>query len=223
MMRKIKILIADDHTLFRECLRVMLNTEQDLEVVGEAQDAREALNKINILLPDIVLMDISMPGLSSIEATQQIRKMRPDTKVLFITMYDDQEYVVRCLKADAAGYVLKDTPSSQLISAIREVIRGGQYVSPIALKKVIGDYLGRGRNLEKQLVSSYNTLTTREKEVLKLLAEGLTTKEVAIKLDISIKTADVHKSNLMRKLDLHNRSELLKYAIRNKLIDVGGV
>lgn len=220
MIRKIKILIADDHTLFRECLRAMLNSEQDLEVVGEAQDATEALNKVSKLLPDIVLMDISMPGLSSIEATQQIRKTHPETKVLFITMYDDQEYIVRCLKADAAGYVLKDTPSRQLVSAIREVIRGGQYVSPLALKKVIGDYLGHGHNLQKQLVSNYNSLTVREKEVLKLLAEGLSNKGVAVKLGISIKTADVHKSNLMRKLDIHTRSELVKYAIRNKLIDV---
>lgn len=220
MIRKIKILIADDHTLFRECLRAMLNSEQDLEVVGEAQDASEALNKVSKLLPDIVLMDISMPGLSSIEATQQIRKTHPETKVLFITMYDDQEYIVRCLKADAAGYVLKDTPSRQLVSAIREVIRGGQYVSPLALKKVIGDYLGHGHNLQKQLVSNYNSLTVREKEVLKLLAEGLSNKGVAVKLGISIKTADVHKSNLMRKLDIHTRSELVKYAIRNKLIDV---
>lgn len=220
MTRKIKILIVDDHALFRECLRIVLNVEKDMEVVGEAQDAYEALKQVRSLSPDIVLMDINMPGVSSIEATQQIRREFPEIKVLFLTMHDDQEYILRCLNADASGYVLKDTPSNQLISALREVVRGGQYVSPLALKKVIVDYLGRGRGLHKQMVSSYSTLTTREKEVLKLLAEGLSNKEVAAKLDISIKTADVHKSNLMRKLDIHTRSELLKYAIRNKLITI---
>lgn len=196
----------------------MLDAEQDLEVVGEAADAREALNKVRELGPDIVLMDIAMPGLSSIEAAQQIKKLRPDTKVLFLTMYDDQEYIVQCLKAEAAGYVLKDTPSSQLISAIREITRGGQYISPIALKKVMVDYLG-GRK-PGDLTASYDQLTAREREVLKLLAEGNTTKEVASHLNISAKTADVHKSNLMRKLNIHDRAELIKFAIRNKLIQV---
>jgi two-component system, NarL family, response regulator NreC len=221
MIRKTKILITDDHALFREGIHRMLETEQDLEVVGEAQDARDALNKVGELMPDIVLMDINMPGLSSIEAAQQIKKTHPNTKVLFLTMYDDQEYIVRCLKAEAAGYVLKDTPSAQLITAIREVTRGGQYISPLALKKVMVDYLGRGRSADTQLETSYETLTAREREVLKLLAEGLSIKEVAGKLTISAKTADVHKSNLMRKLDIHDRAELIKYAIRNKLIKVG--
>jgi two-component system response regulator NreC len=220
MMRKIKILITDDHTLFREGIHRMLDAEQDLEVVGEAQDAREALNKVRDLFPDIVLMDISMPGLSSIETAHKIRKMYPKTKVLFLTMYDDQEYIVRCMKVNAAGYVLKDTPSSQLISAIREVTSGGQYVSPLALKKVMVDYLGRGRSPQERMVSSYDNLTGREREVLKLLADGLSNKEVAVKLKISAKTADVHKSNLMRKLDIHDRTELIKYAIRNKVIQV---
>jgi len=221
MIRKTRILITDDHALFREGIHRMLDAEQDLEVVGEAQDAREALNKVRDLVPDIVLMDINMPGLSSIEAAQQIKKMRPETKVLFLTMYDDQEYIVRCMKADASGYVLKDTPSAQLISAIREITRGGQYLSPLALKKVMVDYLGRGRAPEDTIESSYDSLTAREREVLKLLAEGLSIKEVAVKLEISAKTADVHKSNLMRKLDIHDRAELIKYAIRNKLIKVG--
>jgi two-component system response regulator NreC len=220
MIRKTRILITDDHALFREGIHRMLEAESDLEVVGEAQDARDAINKVASLSPDIVLMDISMPGLSSIEAVQQIKKLRPDTKVLFLTMYDDQEYIGQCLKAEASGYVLKDTPSSQLISAIREITRGGQYISPLALKKICVDYLGRGR-LGAEMNSSYDSLTAREREVLKLLAEGLTNKEVAVKLNISAKTADVHKSNLMRKLNIHDRAELIKYAIRNKLIKIG--
>lgn len=221
MARKIRILITDDHALFREALHLMLEAEQDLEVVGQAQDAREALNRVAELLPDIVLMDISMPGLSSIEATQQIKRLYPQIHVLFITMHEDQEYILRCLQVGAAGYVLKDTPSSQLVSAIREVMRGGQYISPLALKKVMVDYLGRGRSLKIATISSYETLTAREKEILKLLAEGLSNKEVAVKLNISVKTADVHKSNLMRKLNIHDRSSLIKYAVRNKLVQFG--
>ncbi|MEW6732996.1 MAG: response regulator transcription factor [Acidobacteriota bacterium] len=220
MIRKTRILITDDHTLFREGIHRMLDAEQDLEVVGEAQDAREALDKVRELSPDIVLMDIAMPGLSSIEAARQIRKIRPNTKVLFLTMYDDQEYIVQCLQVEAAGYVLKDTPSAQLINAIREITRGGQYISPLALKKVMVDYLSQG-SISSTLEPSYKSLTMREREVLKLLAEGLSIKEVATKLNISYKTADVHKSNLMRKLNIHDRTELIKYAIRNKLIKIG--
>jgi two-component system, NarL family, response regulator NreC len=220
MTGKIKILIADDHTLFREGIHRMLDAEIDLEVVGEAQDAGDAVNKVRELGPDIVLMDIAMPGSSSIEAVGQIKKINPDTRVVFLTMYDDQEYIVQCLKAEASGYLLKDAPSTQLISAIREVMRGGLYISPVALKKVTIDYEGRARS-GAQMEPTYEALTTREREVLKLLAEGLSTKEVAGKLSISAKTADVHKSNLMRKLNIHDRTELVKYAIRNKLIKVG--
>lgn len=220
MISKTKIVIADDHTLFREGIHRMLDAEQDFEVVGEAQNAGEAVNKVRELAPDVVLMDIAMPGPSSIDAVGQIRKINPDTKVLFLTMYDDQEYIVQCLKAEAAGYLLKDAPSTQLISAIREVIRGNLYISPAALKKVTIDYQGRAK-AGAQMKTTYDALTTREREVLKLLAEGLSTKEVAVKLSISAKTADVHKSNLMRKLNIHDRAELVKFAIRNKLIKIG--
>lgn len=217
--KRIRILITDDHTLFREGIHHMLDAEQDIEVVGEAADAREALKKVRELTPDIVLMDISMPGLSSIEAARQIKKNYPRTKILFLTMHNDQEYIVQCLRVEANGFVLKDTPSSQLVSAIHEVNRGGQYISPSALKKVMVDYLG-GRKLTG-MKSDYEQLTAREREVLKLLAEGNTTKEVAAVLDISEKTAAVHKTNLMRKLNIHDRSQLVKYAIRHKLINVG--
>jgi two-component system, NarL family, response regulator NreC len=219
MIRKTRILIADDHTLFREGIHHMLDAEQDMEVIGEAQDAGEAVNKVRELTPDVVLLDIAMPGPSSIDAVEQIKKISPDTKVLFLTMYDDQEYIVQCLKAEPAGYLLKDAPSTQLISAIREVIRGGLYISPVVLKKVTIDYQGRAR-AGAQMEPTYESLTTREREVLKLLAEGLSTKEVGGKLGISAKTADVHKSNLMRKLNIHDRAELVKYAIRNKLIKI---
>ncbi|MEW6734115.1 MAG: response regulator transcription factor [Acidobacteriota bacterium] len=219
MKRKIRILITDDHTLFRECIHHMLDAVQDMEVIGEAANTREALNKVQELAPDVILMDIGMPGRSSIEAVQQIKKTHPNTKIIFLTMYDDQEYIIQCLKASADGYVLKDTPSSQLINGIREVTRGGQFISPLLLKKVMGDFLG-DRKLTG-LNPDYERLTTREREILKLLAEGNSIKEIAANLDISERTAAVHKTNLMRKLNIHSRTELVKFAIRNKLIRVG--
>lgn len=220
MTGKIKILITDDHTLFRQGIHHLLETEKDLKVVGEAHDARDAISKVAALNPNVLLMDINMPGMSSITAAQLIKKSHPNIKILFLTMYDDQEYIVQCLKAEASGYVLKDTPSTQLIAAIREVMQGGQYISPGALKKINIKYTGTKVTPTINIESGYEKLTTREQEVLKLLAEGLSIKEVAVKLNISMKTADVHKSNLMRKLDIHDRAALIKFAIRNKLIRV---
>lgn len=220
MMKKTKIFITDDHALFRQGVRRLLEEVAEFEVVGEAQDAREAISKIRQIYPDILLMDINMPGLSSINAAQLIKKNNPKTKIIFLTMYDYPEYLISCLKAEAAGYILKDTTSTQLITAIRDVIKGKQYISPVLLKKIDVNYIDeKVTNIQTQ--PEYEDLTGREKEILKMLAEGLSGKEIAVKLKISIKTVDVHKSNLMRKLNIHDRTELIKYAIRNRLICIG--
>jgi two-component system response regulator NreC len=217
-MAKYRILITDDHALFRHGLKSLLNTEFDLEAVGEAQDGEEAVAQARELRPDLVLMDIGMPGLSSFEAVRQIKKLRPETKVLFLTMYDDEDYLSQCLEAGASGYVLKDTPAEQVIAAIREVRRGGKYLSPRILSKLVEDI--RTRNPEDRYKPRLATLTPREREILKFLAEGLSVKEVAVRLNLSIKTVEAHKFNLMRKLDIHNKAQLVQYAIKRNIIKI---
>jgi RNA polymerase sigma factor (sigma-70 family) len=217
-MSKTRILLTDDHTLFRQGLKGILQTEFDLEVVGEAGDADESVARARELKPDIVVMDIGMPGLSSFEAVRQIRKLRPETRVLFLTMYDDEDYLSQCLEAGASGYILKDTPSDQLIAAIREIRRGGKYLSPRILSKLVEDI--RNRNPEDRFKPRLDTLTPREREILKLLAEGLSVKEIAVRLNLSVKTIEAHKFNLMRKLDIHNKAQLVQYAIKRKIIKI---
>src|SRR6267143_5875923 len=217
-MGKIKCLLVDDHTLFRQGVRRLLEGESDFEVVGEAADAGEAVQKALDLRPDIVLMDIGMTGLSSFEATRQIRKNRPETKLLFLTMYDDEDYLVECMESGAAGYVLKDSPAAQLLNAVREVHRGGSYLSPRMLAQLVDDFRSRVKSTER--LPRFATLTTREKEVLKVLAEGNTVKEIACTLNLSVKTIEAHKFNLMRKLDIHNKAQLVQYAVQKKIIKI---
>ncbi len=217
MDNKTRVLICDDHALFREGIKALLRHEPNIEVVGEAPDGRRALELTAKLHPDVVLMDIAMPDLSGYEAARRIKQVHKNVKVLVLTMYDDEELVARCLDAGASGYVLKDTPATQLIYAIDMVRKGGKYLSPEVLKKVVHDYVS-GSGPSGRGETRYDRLSDREREVLKLLAEGLTIKEIASRFDLSVKTVDVHKYNLMRKLDIHDRAELIKYAIQNKLI-----
>jgi two-component system response regulator NreC len=217
-MAKIRILITDDHTLFRQGIKTLLSAESDLEIVGEAANGVEAVEKVTELRPDIVLMDIGMPGLSSFEATRQIKKARPDTKVLFLTMYDDEDYLVQCMEVGASGYVLKDSPAQQLLAALRDVYRGGSYLSPRMLSQLVDDFRSRIKTAHRQ--PRFATLTAREKEILKLLAEGESVKEIAAGLNLSVKTVEAHKFNLMRKLDIHNKAHLVQYAIQKKIIKI---
>ncbi len=214
MSDRIRILICEDHALFREGLRAVLREHARLEVVGEAAQGREAVDAALRLRPDVVLMDIEMPEMSGLEATRRIVEAGPGVKVLVLTLYDDEEVIASCLDAGASGYVLKDGPAAQLVYAIEAVQQGKRYLSPGALTKVV-EY---GRS--KPTRTAYDLLTGREREVLKLLADGLTTKEIAAQLQVSVKTVDAHKTSLMGKLDIHDRTELVKYAIRRKLIRV---
>jgi DNA-binding NarL/FixJ family response regulator len=186
--------------------------------VGESPDGGDAVDKARDLRPDVVLMDIGMPGLSSFEATRHIKKNRPETKVLFLTMYEDEDYLLQCLEVGAAGYVLKDTPAPQLVSAVRDVYKGGKYLSSQVLGKLVEDFRTRVRDSRMQ--PRMSTLTPREREILKLLAEGNSVKEIAVLLGLSVKTVEAHKFNLMRKLDIHNKAQLVTYAIQKKIIKV---
>ena len=217
-MSKTRILLADDHTLFRQGIRTLLAAEADFEVAGEAVNGQDAVEKSIEVRPDVVLMDIGMPGLSSFEATRQIRKNRPETRVLFLTMYDDEDYLVEGMEVGASGYVLKDSAAQQLVAAIRDVCRGGSYLSPRMLSQLVDDF--RTRIKSDTRMPRFATLTTREREVLKMLAEGSSVKEIAGDLSLSVKTVEAHKFNLMRKLDIHNKAQLVQYAIQKKIIKI---
>ena len=215
-MAKIRVLLTDDHTLFRQGIRTLLSAEPDLEVVGEAANAFESVTAARQLRPDVVLMDIGMNGMSSFEATRQIRKERLETKVVFLSMYDDEDYLAESVEIGASGYVLKDSPADQLVTAIREVNRGGSYLSPRLLTRLVDGFRVQGHNAVRQ--PRFGTLTKREREILKMLAEGRSVKEIATGFDLSVKTVEAHKFNLMRKLDIHNKAQLVQYAIQKKII-----
>jgi DNA-binding NarL/FixJ family response regulator len=216
-MSKIRVLLTDDHALFRNGIRTLLAVETDMEVVGESPNALEAVALARQLRPDIVLMDIGMPGMSSFEATRQIRKERPDTKVVFLSMYDDEDYLAECVDIGASGYILKDSPVEQLLTAVREVFHGGSYLSPRLLTRLVDDFRMQGRGGPTRQ-PRFGTLTKREREILKMLAEGRSVKEIASSFELSVKTVEAHKFNLMRKLDIHNKAQLVQYAIQKKII-----
>ena len=215
MQKKITVLICDDHALFREGVKAILSAQPDIEVVGEAADGKEAVEQAIRLYPHVVLMDISMPVLKGFDAVRRIRKARPDVKVLILTVYDDEDMVARCLDAGAAGYVLKDSPPLQLVYAIQTVYRGQQFLSPKVLTGVVRQFISQPADFK----AGYDLLSDREREILVLLAEGQSLKDIATHLNLSVKTVDAHKVNLMRKLDLHDRSELIRYAIRKRLVE----
>lgn len=214
----IKCIVVDDHTLFRDGIRRLLESEPDFEVVGEAADAVEALEKVRVLKPDVVLMDIGMPGMSSFEAARLIERNCPATKLIFLTMYEDEEYLLQCLEVGAAGYVLKDAPAPKLIHAVREVSQGRKYLSPQVLEKLVDDFRARSQGSNIHRMSRSSTLTPREREVIKMIAEGNSVKEIASLLGLSVKTVEAHKFNLMRKLDIHNKAQLVTYAIQKKIV-----
>ncbi|MBE3110970.1 MAG: response regulator transcription factor [Acidobacteria bacterium] len=211
-MRKIRILIADDHAIVREGIRALLHLSDDMEVVGEAADGREAVELCRQLSPDIVLMDIAMPGLGGLEATLEIRKENPDVRILVLSQYEDREYVRRFLKAGVSGYVLKKAAGSDLTAGIRAAFRGGLVLDPAVAREALEDQEAAGT--PGGGADPYETLTDREKQVLKLVAEGHSNKEVAELLDISVKTAMSHRERIMQKLALHNRTDLIKFALR---------
>lgn len=215
-MPKIRVLLTDDHTLFRQAIRTLLSSEPDMEVVGEAADASDAITLARELRPDVILMDIGMAGMSSFEATRQIRRERPEARVLFLSMYDDEDYLAECVEIGAAGFILKDGPAEHLLTGIREVHRGGSYLSPRLLTRLVDGFRMQGRGVERQ--ARFGSLTKREREILKMLAEGQSVKEIAAAFDLSVKTIEAHKFNLMRKLDIHNKAQLVQYAIQKKII-----
>jgi two-component system response regulator NreC len=217
MNRKIRILICDDHALFREGVKAILSAHPSFEIVGQACDGQEAVQLTRKLHPDVVLLDISMPVLKGFDAARRIRKVEPGAKVLILSIYDDEDMVARCLSAGVSGYVLKDAPPAQLVYAIEAVNKGEQYMSPRVVSYVLDRYVSGS---EQQPRTRYDLLSDREREILVLLAEGESLKDVAQRLSLSVKTVDAHKVNLMRKLELHDRSELIRYAVRKKLIAV---
>ena len=216
-MEKIRILLVDDHTILREGVRSLLERQTDFEVVAEAENGRQAVEFVRQLKPDVVLMDIAMPLLNGIQATEQIRRETRCTQILIMTQHENEEYIRRALAAGAAGYLLKDTDANELADAIRAVYAGESILSPAVTRLVIEDYLRWG-DIRPQETS--NGLTPRESEVLQLIAEGNTNKQIAAILCISIKTVQAHRSNLMNKLDLHDKAALIKYAIQKKIIEI---
>lgn len=215
---KIRLLMVDDHEIVRAGLRMLLQTQPDIEIVAEASNGREAVARARELQPDVVLMDISLPDLDGFEATQQIKRALPQTAVLALTMHESDEYFFRMLQAGASGYVPKKAAPTDLVSAIRTVYEGGVFLYPSLAKSLVQDYLGRVRETDDR--AALDGLTEREQEVLKLIADGLTNQEIAERLTISVKTVERHRANIMSKLNLHSRTELVKYAIRKGLIEV---
>lgn len=215
-MSKIKLLLADDHGLFRAGIKALLEKEKDIEIIGEAENGREAVKKTKQLLPDIVLMDISMPSLNGIEATYQIKKNNIDSKVLILTMHETEEYISKTLHAGAYGYIIKNALPAELISAIRAVHKGEYFLSPQITKKLITRFVHKTNT--KVTSNRLDSLTEREREIIQLIAEGNSNRKIAEILFISKKTVENHRTNLMKKLDIHNVVELTQFAMRNGLI-----
>ncbi len=216
-MDNIRLVLADDHTILRQGIRALLEDQPDMAVVGEAEDGRQAVQLTHDLRPNVVLMDIAMPLLNGLEATRQIKRDHPEIHVLVLTMHENEEYIHEVLAAGASGYVLKQAAASELVAAIRAVHHGEAVLSPAITRVVIQDYL---RSEAAQPVVASNELTSREREVLQLIAEGHTSKEIAEMLTLSVKTVQAHRTSLMQKLDLHDRGDLIKYAIQKKIIEV---
>jgi DNA-binding NarL/FixJ family response regulator len=215
-VQKIRVLIADDHAILREGLRALLNLTEDIEVIGEAVDGRQAVDLARQLDPDVVLMDIAMPGLGGLEAAIEMRKEGLRPKILILSQYEDREYVRRLLKAGVSGYLLKKSAGAELANSIRSAHRGGLVLDPEVARVAMEDAGPRA----PAETDPYEALTDREKQVLKLVAEGLSNKEVAEVLGISVKTAMSHREKVMEKLELHNRTELVRFALKRGVIRV---
>jgi len=217
-MQKIRVLVVDDHTIVRDGISALLALAGDIEVVGEATNGSEALKMVSELHPDVVLMDIAMPIMGGLEATRRISKEFPKTKVLVITQHDDKEYVFPVLESGASGLISKAGASSELASGIRSVYRGDSFLSPSVARLLVENFQNTAGERSKQ--DPYKSLTGREREILKLLAEGYSNQEIAEMLVITPKTVEGHKTNLMSKLGIHNRIDLVKYALRKGIISI---
>jgi two-component system, NarL family, response regulator NreC len=215
-MTSIRILLADDHTVMRAGLRLLLERQSDFAVVAEAEDGRSSVDLADLHAPDVIVMDIAMPRLNGIEATRQISSRRPQTAVVILSMHSDESYVLRALKAGARGYLLKDSAEADLIGAVRAVSSGKSFFSPAVSKLLAEDYV---RQLaRKGAVDSYELLTVREREILQLLAEGKSNKDVANLLNLSLYTVETHRSHILQKLSLHTIPDLILYAVRKGII-----
>ena len=219
MAERIRVLLVDDQAMFREGVRSLLEGEPDLEVVGEVEDGRQAVQTALTLAPDVVLMDITMPQLDGIEATRQIRSQNDAIKVLILTMHDNEDVFFRSISAGASGYVLKRSGGVELMSAIRSTHEGHSYLSPLLAKALMSDYLQRGERGQDGTAQG-RRLSGREQEILKLIAEGHSSREIAEMLDLSVKTVHNHRTRLMTKLDIHRNTDLVKYAIRLGMVQV---
>lgn len=215
-MAQIRIILADDHTVIRSGLRLLLEQQPDFKVVAEAEDGRQAVQLVAEHHPDVVILDIGMPRLNGIEATRQIVAQEPHPNVVILSMHSDESYVLRALKAGARGYILKNAADADLIRAVRAVSEGKSFFSPVIGKMLLEDYVRQVR--EKEVEDSYDLLTPREREILQLLAEGKTNKEVANVLGLSPHTIETHRGNILEKLNLHSVPELILYAVRKGII-----
>ena len=211
-MKRIRILLADDHAVVRQGFRMILSAQADLEIVGEAGNGREAVELAASLRPDVVVMDVAMPELNGIEATRRMAEAAPHARVLALSMHKDSVYVREILRAGARGYLLKDSIDSDLVNAVRAVAKGEGYLSPGVSDAVLSDY-------RKHVTDPLDLLTSREREVLQMIAEGKTNKEIASALNLSVYTVDAHRGKIMEKLNLHSIGEMVRFAVRNGLID----
>jgi DNA-binding NarL/FixJ family response regulator len=208
---KIRILLVEDHETVRVGVKLILSAQADMDVVGEAGDGREAIARAQELSPDLVVMDVSMPGMSGLKATGRLLELCPQTKVLMLTRHTDDGYLQELLRAGASGYVLKQSAPGELVRAIRAVVAGGKYLDPAITGKVLGNYVSRSATLRGD--TQGGQLSDREAEVLRLIAWGHSNKEIAARLDLSVKTVEAHKANAMRKLDMHSRIDIVRFAV----------
>lgn len=215
-MSKLRLVLGDDHTLFRQGLRKILEERPDWEIVAEVGDGRQAVRECIALKPDVAVLDVGMPMLNGIDATQQIVRKSPDTKVLVLSMHSDEAYVTRALQAGATGYMLKDSAGQDLIKGIASVAKGQAYFSPAIARLMLDDYVRRVSGAG--VVDRYETLSAREREIFQLIAEARTNKEVAELLEISPATVETHRARILQKLDIHNTAELVLYAVRRGVI-----
>jgi two-component system, NarL family, response regulator NreC len=215
-MNPIRILLADDHTVIRRGLRALLERQNGFVVVAEAADGREAVETAAAVGPDVAVIDIGMPNLNGIEAARRITEKRPETAVVILSMHADESYVLRALKSGARGYLLKDSPEEDLINAIRAVHQGKAFFSPEISKMLAEDYMRQMR--QRGVEDSYELLTPREREILQMLGEGNSNKEVATKLNLSLHTVETHRGNVLEKLNLHSTAEMILYAVRKGIV-----
>jgi len=218
-MKNIKVILAEDHTIVRKGLRSLLDIEEGIKVVGEAENGKQVIKKVAQLKPDVVVMDIAMPLLNGLEATRRIKKDFPRVRVLVLSVHEDEEYIFQTLKAGASGYLLKNAAPTDLVSAIKAAYRNEAFLSPSISKKVVKEYIRQAAGTSRE-ENSYEKLTNREREVLQLLAEGRTVKEIAHLLYLSTKTIQAHRAHLREKLNINSNAELIKYAIRKGLIKI---